>query len=161
MRARIVLASVLLVAAACGYGGTGDRSSGSAEKPAVSFGDATVIIDAGDDVVMVDAEVAQTAEQRARGLMFRDSLPQDAGMVFMFFRQTDGPFWMKNTRIPLSIAFFGRDGRILRILDMEPCRRDPCRGYDPGTPYWGALEVNQGAFGRWGVRVGDEIEIVQ
>jgi uncharacterized membrane protein (UPF0127 family) len=66
---------------------------------------------------------------------------------------------MKNTLIPLSIAFYDVDGTILRILDMEPCRSDPCRVYDPGVRYAGALEVNQGAFERWGVREGDRLEL--
>jgi uncharacterized membrane protein (UPF0127 family) len=155
-----LLASLLLLAS-CGYGAEDRARGASSDRPGTDFGDATVIIDTGPEVVMIDAEVAQTEQQRARGLMFRESLPHDAGMVFVFFEESRGPFWMKNTRIPLSIAFFGREGRIVAMLDMDPCRRDRCRLYDPGTAYWGALEVNQGAFERWGVEVGDRIDIVQ
>jgi uncharacterized protein len=67
---------------------------------------------------------------------------------------------MKDTLIPLSIAFYGADGRIVRILDMEPCRRDPCPVYDPHATYRGALEVNQGEFRRWGVEVGDTLRVI-
>ena len=80
-------------------------------------------------------------------------------MVFIFFEKHLGGFWMKNTLIPLSIAFFDQDGEILEILDMDPCEKDPCPTYDPGVPYWGALEVNKGAFDEWGVSAGDTIRM--
>ena len=107
----------------------------------------------------VEVEVADSEDERARGLMGRESLDVDAGMVFVFPAETSGPFWMKNTLIPLSIAFYDEDGRILRILDMEPCRRDPCPLYDPGVFYRGALEVNRGAFRDWAVGEGDTLTL--
>jgi uncharacterized membrane protein (UPF0127 family) len=91
--------------------------------------------------------------------MFRRSLPRNAGMIFAFPRDRRGGFWMKNTLIPLSIAFSDRRGRILRILDMTPCRSEPCRIYDPGVAYRSALEVNRGAFTRWDVKRGDRITL--
>jgi uncharacterized protein len=136
----------------------GDDTGGG---EAVDFRHGTAIIDMGQETALVEVEVAQSAAQRARGLMGRRSLPPDAGMAFVFFEKHRGGFWMKDTRIPLSIAFFGRDGRIVRILDMDPCREEPCELYDPGVPYWGALEVNQGAFERWGAEEGDVIDLVQ
>ena len=66
---------------------------------------------------------------------------------------------MKNTLIPLSIAFYDRRGRIVRILDMTPCRADPCPVYDPRATYRYALEVNRGAFKRWKVHMGDRIVV--
>ena len=128
-------------------------------SPTVRFDPAKVLIDTGDGSVLIDAEKAETAEQHSLGLMHRTSLPEDAGMVFLFFEQRTGGFWMKNTLIPLSIAFFDDRGTIVRILDMEPCRADPCEIYDPGVAYSGALEVNQGAFDRWGVAEGDRITV--
>jgi uncharacterized membrane protein (UPF0127 family) len=80
-------------------------------------------------------------------------------MVFVYAERHRGAFWMKDTRIPLSIAFYGADGGILRILDMQPCKRDPCPLYDPGVAYRGALEVNRGAFERWGISTGDRLRI--
>jgi uncharacterized membrane protein (UPF0127 family) len=157
---RLVLLTVfLVVTASCNYGG--DEGGGSDAGATGSLQPGTVLIDTGDDTVLVDVEVAQDPEERARGLMFRRSLPDDAGMVFIYFQPHDGGFWMKNTRIPLSIAFFGKQGRILRILDMEPCRRDPCPMYEPKVSFWGALEVNRGAFDAWGVEVGDTIRLTQ
>jgi uncharacterized membrane protein (UPF0127 family) len=80
-------------------------------------------------------------------------------MVFLFPQDETGGFWMKNTLIPLSIAYYDRAGKIVRILDMEPCMADSCPVYEPGVAYRGALEVNQGAFRRWGVAEGDTIEL--
>ena len=111
--------------------------------------------------VEVAVEIADTQEKREVGLMNREFLPDDAGMIFLFEEETSGGFWMKNTLIPLSIAFTGGDGTILRILDMEPCEADPCEIYDPGMPYEAALEVNQGAFASWGVEEGDLLTLEQ
>jgi uncharacterized membrane protein (UPF0127 family) len=119
----------------------------------------TVIIDTASGEKVVRVEVADDAEERARGLMGRRELAADAGMVFVFPETTRGGFWMKNTLIPLSIAFYDESGALLRILDMEPCRADPCPVYDPGVAYKGALEVNQGAFDRWGVSRGDTLAL--
>jgi uncharacterized membrane protein (UPF0127 family) len=107
----------------------------------------------------VAVELADTPAEREQGLMNRTSLPSDEGMVFTFPEDHRGAFWMKDTLIPLSIAFYGADGRILRILDMKPCARDPCHLYDPEVAYRGALEVNRGAFARWGISEGDELRI--
>jgi len=87
--------------------------------------------------------------------MFRKSLPEDQGLLFLFPQATGSPFWMKNTLIPLSIAFADQNGKILRILDMEPCPKDPCPTYYPGVAYRQALEVNRGWFARHGVKEGD------
>ena len=111
--------------------------------------------------VAVEVEIADTQEEREIGLMQRESLPEDAGMIFLFEEETSGGFWMKNTLIPLSIAFTAADGTILRILDMEPCEADPCEIYDPGVFYASALEVNQGAFASWGVEEGDLLSLEQ
>jgi uncharacterized membrane protein (UPF0127 family) len=132
-----------------------------AELPSGSptFAPGKALIDTGGDSVLIDVEVAETPEQRRFGLMFRESLGERSGMVFLFFETTSGAFWMKNTVIPLSIAFFDGDGIIRAILDMEPCKEEPCRLYHPRVSYTGALEVNQGAFGDWNVSVGDRITI--
>ena len=131
----------------------------AATLASVTFPHGEAVIRTSSRTVTVRVELARTAEQQAVGLQGRRSLPRNAGMAFLFSEQTHGSFWMKNTSIPLSIAFWGRRGRILRILDMAPCRSDPCPRYDPRVGYWGALEVNRGAFRRWGVRLGDLVRI--
>jgi uncharacterized membrane protein (UPF0127 family) len=107
--------------------------------------------------VAVKIEIADSASERRRGLMGRRTLAPRSGMLFVYAADHRGGFWMKDTLIPLDIAFVGARGRILRILTMAPCRKDPCRIYDPGVRYRSALEVNAGAFRRWGVRVGDRV----
>lgn len=128
-------------------------------SPSSTFRRGTAIIETDEGAVMVEIEVADSPELQARGLMHRESLDADAGMLFVYFQETNGTFWMKDTLIPLSIAFFDRDGEILNILDMDPCEADPCTSYNPGVMYQGALEVNQGAFEEWGVEIGDKIRV--
>jgi uncharacterized protein len=120
-----------------------------------------VVIETADGEVEVPVEVADSPEEREVGLMNRESLPADAGMIFLFDEDTASAFWMKDTLIPLSIAFADAEGTIVSILDMEPCEADPCTLYDPGVTYRSALEVNQGAFDDWGVQVGDRLTLTQ
>ena len=88
------------------------------------------------------------------GLMGVTDLPPDAGMLFRFAAPQQGGFWMKNTLIPLSIAFADSQGVIETILEMEPCNADTCPRYRPDTPFQYALEVNRGAFRSAGVEEG-------
>lgn len=156
----------LVVGSACSGSGADPNPSasvGPSVSPSgeISFDVARALIDTDVGSVLIEIEIADTDKKRQHGLMFRDSLKEDAGMAFIFFEETDGAFWMKNTKIPLSIAFFDAEGAIVRILDMDPCTEDPCELYSPGVSYHGALEVNQGAFDKWGVTVGDRVTIAR
>lgn len=131
-------------------------ATGAGAAPALERGTATIVTRTGADVVL-RVEIARTAADRQRGLMGRRYLAPKAGMLFVYRSDARGGFWMKNTLIPLDIAFADRRGRILRILTMTPCRRDPCRVYDPGVAYRWALEVNARSFRDWNVHVGDRI----
>ncbi|CAN5707346.1 hypothetical protein BH20ACT21_BH20ACT21_07750 [soil metagenome] len=165
MRFRLLLVVPTLVLGGCGgYGSeasTNPSPSQASPSPGPTFAVASAIVRGDEGSVLIKVEVAQSAEQISRGLMFRESLPADSGMVFLFFEPTQGWFWMKNTRIPLSIAFFGEGGEIVDILDMEPCRAEPCPSYTPDATYFGALEVNQGAFEEWGISEGDVVRMNQ
>jgi len=99
--------------------------------------------------------VARTDAERARGLMGQRRLAPDSGMLFAFPQPTEASFWMKDTLIPLSIAFVDGRGRIVAMRDMTPCRHDPCRLYRSSRPYLGAIEANRGYFRRHGIRIGD------
>jgi hypothetical protein len=125
----------------------------------VTFPHGSAQIRTAQRTVTVRVELASTPAQLRQGLKGRRSLPRDAGMAFLFAGDTRGTFWMKDTLIPLSVAFWDRRGRIVRILDMAPCRRDPCAVYDPKLAFRGALEVNRGAFRRWGIRPGARVSI--
>ncbi len=115
----------------------------------------TLEIETAGGPVELTVEIADTPEERSRGLMGRELLPERSGMLFLYGEDTRGGFWMKDTRIPLSIAFLDAGGRILAILDMEPCAADPCPVYEPGLAYRSALEVGRGVLARLGVAVGD------
>jgi uncharacterized protein len=110
------------------------------------FSQSSVMLDPGGVHVPKPVYVADRDELRRRGLMGVRELPREGGMLFLFPADTRGGFWMKDTLIPLSIAYFDAGGRVLAIMDMEPCTADPCPSYDPGVAYRGALEVNRGRF---------------
>jgi uncharacterized membrane protein (UPF0127 family) len=109
---------------------------------------------AGGSGTAVRAEIARTDDERSRGLMHRKKLPDGEGMLFVFERDQILSFWMKNTLIPLSIAYISSDGRILEIHDMIPGDLSPVRS---GRSARYALEVPQGWFGRAGTSVGDRL----
>jgi hypothetical protein len=103
----------------------------------------------------ITAEVAATDEHRATGLMHRFSLKPDHGMVFVFGRAEPQAFWMKNTFIPLSIAFIGADGRIINVDDMAP--QDETTHWSKGPARF-ALEMRKGWFAERGIRAGDIVK---
>ncbi|MDQ3864602.1 MAG: DUF192 domain-containing protein [Actinomycetota bacterium] len=119
----------------------------------------TVTIDvSGGEKVRVWVEIADDPYERARGLMYRRSLGENRGMLFVYPRERELSFWMKNTFIPLSIAFIDSERRIIDIQDMRPLDDQP-PGYDSAEPAKYALEVNQGFFEKSGVKVGDRVEL--
>ncbi len=89
--------------------------------------------------------------------MYRDSLPENHGMLFVFDREQPLAFWMKNTKIPLSIAFLNKDFVIVDIQDMEPFSE---KTHISAVPAMYALEVNQGFFRKHGIEVGDTLKFV-
>ena len=99
-------------------------------------------------------EVAKTTEQVTTGLMHRFSLKPDHGMVFVFERSERRAFWMKNTFIPLSIAFVAADGRILNIDDMAP--QDESSHFSNGPAVY-AIEMRKGWFAERGIKAGDRV----
>jgi uncharacterized membrane protein (UPF0127 family) len=105
----------------------------------------------GSRVSTLAVEVAETPADRMMGLMGRKSLTADSGMLFDFGTTVDTAFWMKDTSIPLSIAFIGTDGKVLAIRDMKPFDETPVRS--PGA-YRYAIEVNRGWFAANGITAG-------
>jgi len=102
----------------------------------------------------VTAEIAATPNARRRGLMFRESLPENHGMLFIFPDEQPRSFWMKDTGLPLSIAFARRDGTIVGIADLEPYSK---RAVSSRLPARYALEMSRGWFARHGVLEGDAL----
>ena len=103
---------------------------------------------------LIHAQVASTPEQRATGLMFRSEMPANEGMLFVFEESAGQCFWMKNTLLPLSVAFLDEQGRILNIEDMKPQTEDNHCAARPATF---ALEMNHGWFRQKGIAPGARI----
>lgn len=108
------------------------------------------------DEAVFYVEIADEPEERQRGLMYREELAEDHGMLFVFPSSETRSFWMKDTRIPLSIAYISSRGEILEIYDMEPLSLDPVPSRYPAQY---ALELNQSAFERNGIAVGDVVDL--
>jgi len=140
------------------FAACGDSPSPIVPQTGLPTGTLTISAD-GSPAAVLSAEIAETDETRRIGLMGRTSLATDAGMVFLFSDPNEAGFWMKNTLIPLSIAFWDARGRIVGILDMQPCETDTCPLYAPQEPYIGAVEANLGYFAEHDVKVGDTVEL--
>lgn len=103
-------------------------------------------------------EIADDSEERSRGLMFRDELGADDGMLFLFPREAPRAFWMLNTRIPLDIIYIDAERRIVAwSLDTPPCRTRTCPNYPSRAAAKYVLEVNAGEMERLGVSIGDRV----
>jgi hypothetical protein len=175
MRALTAVACAALLATGCGGdedpaedgGETVTEAAGPVAElePSEPFAVSDIaLVSPEGDAVDVPVYVAAAPEERQRGLMFREDLPAGTGMVFLFPAETQGGFWMANTLIPLSIAFFDSDGTVVSVLDMEPCTEaelNDCPTYDPEASYSGALEVNQGFFDEVGLEEGWTVETPQ
>ncbi|WP_278647906.1 DUF192 domain-containing protein [Pandoraea pnomenusa] len=112
----------------------------------------TVQLSAG--MYLIKAEVAANEADREQGLMYRKTMPDNAGMLFVFEQRAGHCFWMKNTDLPLSIAFLADDGTIVNIEDMAPQTED---NHCPRAAVRYALEMNQGWFRKRGIGPGMKI----
>ena len=107
-----------------------------------------------------DVEIADNQEARARGLMFRDSMPADHGMLFTFESAYVQTFWMKNTRIPLDILYFDSNYKLVSVQQrVPPCRSDPCAQYPSTGPAQYVLELNSGLAEKLDVKPGDVLTV--
>jgi hypothetical protein len=105
-------------------------------------------------------ELARTSDEQALGLMFRDSLADDHGMLFLFPGEARRSFWMKNTRIPLDIFYFDANLRLVSVAESaQPCRSQRCPPYPSAAPAQYVLELRAGKAAELGVRPGDVLEL--
>lgn len=111
-------------------------------SPKVTFGDTSLFV-----------EVADTRTERQTGLMNRACLGDNSGMLFVYPQDVENTFWMKETLIPLSIAWVKADGTVLGVDDMAPQTEDL---HAPPAPYRYAIEANQGWFTQHGIAAGDQ-----
>ena len=142
------------VAPGSGSTGSGGRSSTGQEATGQASATERVTIVASGGEVRVQVEVADDTDEMQKGLMGRTALAEDAGMLFVYPEERELSFWMKDTLIPLSIAFMDAEGRIVDLQDMKALDDEPPH-YTSAEPARYALEVNKGFFDERGVEVGD------
>jgi uncharacterized membrane protein (UPF0127 family) len=144
---RLFVASLLLVACS------------PASSTQTMGGDDEIVFDGNGASATLSVDVADTDDERAKGLMGVEELPSGRGMAFVWEEPTTTGFWMKDTLIPLSIAFVDGSGTIVTIEDMTPCEADPCRTYGASAPFVMAVEANHGWFETNGIDVGDTAKL--
>lgn len=153
----IILLATSVPAFAQSEGASGLEIPAATGTGASSLPISTVTTSAGERVP-VEVNIADTDAERQTGLMGQNVLPENAGMLFVFEGEQTLSFWMRDTLIPLSIAYIDAEGRIVDIQDMQPLDDVPPH-YVSAEPAQYALEVNQGFFEERGVVVGDTVEL--
>jgi hypothetical protein len=109
----------------------------------------------------VTAELAMTDEERQQGLMFREGLAADQGMLFIFEDEEIHSFWMKNMRFSIDILWLDRDRRIVHVESrVPPCAADPCPSYIPDKPASFVLELQSGAARKHGLKLYDRLDFI-
>jgi uncharacterized protein len=126
-----------------------------AQASAIAAGTGTLVLKTETGDHNFNIEVATTREEQALGLMFRRSLPENAGMLFLYKRPQPAAMWMKNTLIPLDMVFIAPDGRVLRIeTNTEPFSTAVIRSEGAVSA---VLELNAGQAGKIGLKRGDKV----
>jgi uncharacterized membrane protein (UPF0127 family) len=103
-----------------------------------------------------DVELAITQEQKSTGLMYRTSLQEDKGMLFIFDEESEYPFWMKDTLIPLDMIWINSNKEVVRIVTAQPCE-DTCLSINPNKNAQYVLELNAGTANKIGLEIGDKL----
>lgn len=144
----VTIAGLVAIALFLASVGSGSEESGIARQP-------LTIVTRDGDVARLQVEIAETPEERTAGLSGREEVPADTGMLFVLPERGPG-FWMKDTLVPLSVAFLARCGEIVDIMDMEP---QSLELHNTDEEYNFGLEVPQGWFEANGIQVGDIVSI--
>ncbi len=144
----------IAAAGACGSATTSPQPA--VERSAAGLEQVPLTIRSSTGTHRFTVEVARTPEQQAQGLMHRQSLAPDRGMIFPYDRPTDASFWMKNTLIPLDMIFIRPDGTIARIAENTvPMSLDPVPSLEPVSA---GLELAGGRSAELGIKPGDKVE---
>ena len=113
-----------------------------------------------DNNVAFEVELAETPEQRTKGLMFRESMSDREGMLFIFDNKASRSFWMKNTLISLDMIFIDEDMNVVEVKsNIQPCEADPCPFY-PSQPAMYVLEINAGLAEKKNIQVGSQVNVI-
>jgi len=118
-----------------------------------------VFLETGTGKYEFDVEVAKTDEQRRTGLMYRDSLLEGHGMLFLFDKSSRLSFWMKNVKFSIDIVFIGADGKVLNVAsEVPPCSKEPCAHYLSVGKAQYVLELNSGVVNKIGLKKGNSVK---
>src|SRR5436309_10964439 len=148
-RLRMKLSLVLMLALAC----TQRSAAPSPATTATAASDASAPRIILPDRSAIIVEVASDDATREQGLMYRDHMAEDRGMIFLFPQAGEYPFWMKNTFIPLDMLWIDSDHRIVHIAhDVPPCKADPCPNYPPNAHASSVLELAGGVAAKHHLR---------
>ena len=118
-----------------------------------------ISIDNGKKLIKINVEIADDNEERMRGLMFREKLDENGGMLFVFDDEGHHAFWMKNTLILLDIIFIDKNLKIVDIKNAQPCEEESCALYKSSKPAKYVLEVNGNFTINNKIKIGDKIVI--
>ena len=153
-----------LVLAACGTsGGDGPDAAGGGRQPWGPFDEGVVVVEGLDDIIELCVLVADNAGERTEGLMDAPDAELGGydGMAFSWDEDVAGGFWMKDTEVPLSIAYVDASGGVVSTADMDPCpsATERCPTYPSGGPYRLAVEVPQGGLAEVGIGPDDSVRL--
>jgi uncharacterized protein len=154
------LALAPLLVALVGCGGSGSAAAPTTSTRGFALGDLTVQ-HGSSTVLRLTVEIADTAAAREKGLMGVQQLSDSQGMVFLWTRAQNAQFWMKDTLIPLDIAFWDGTDHVVDMQAMTPCTADPCPTYASAAPYIAAVEVRGGLLSSAGLHSGDVVHFTR
>ena len=156
---RVIVLLAVLVLAACARA---PATAGPVPNPSLDLpqGNLTVA-GSGGPKLSLHVQIAETTQSREQGLMGVKTMPDQVGMAFLFGEPATTGFWMKDTLIPLDIAFWDGNGGIVATSTMTPCTTDSCPVHQPPTSYVGSVEMNAGLLAARGINTGDRVTLTR
>lgn len=153
---RPIFIAALFLIAACSQPPTEPVADASAAPPPTPIPLPRGVLPDGFEI---DLELALSPEEISNGLMFRPSLPENRGMLFIFDQPRLPAFWMKNTLIPLDLVFLDGMGVVVDVIaNVQPCATEPCPNYPPSSPALAVLEIGTGVASAHGLEIGTAIQ---
>jgi len=156
---RVIVLLAVLVLAACARA---PATAGPVPNPSLDLPQGNLMVaGSGGPKLSLHVQIAETTQSREQGLMGVKKMPDQVGMAFLFGEPATTGFWMKDTLIPLDIAFWDGKGGIVATSTMTPCTTDSCPVHQPPTSYVGSVEMNAGLLAARGINTGDRVTLTR